>query len=812
MAKAPSVWSCVCKMPQGHFETLYGGFPQKIRHHLGDWLENQPWEHIMGADPFCIEMANSVITQLLEELKKVAKSCGSDAHLILQWVENFKIMAQRDPMTIIQSFKNICKGEMDIVLKQYPRLDMAFHSGQEETMFHFRRKKMQHKLKQTSVARQTLKLAVESLQFQDLPGLQKTFVFLMEESLAQLSTLQEQAVKRINIWKKQQQKAGNGALYDENLLPLQDRVEFIFGKYHELCVMIQELKEIDPRLVPQEFFDNINTGIGALIKSSFLVDKQPPQVLKTQTKFQSSVNFMLGSKIITGVNKMPVIRATIITEKGAQELLSPSASASESLKDGAGEIENGRSVFEFTQATRTCGAVFKNMLLKKIKRCERKGSESVTEEKCAILFTAEIHFSGSTYIIQAMSLPVVVIVHGNQDNNAKATVLWDNAFSEILRRPFYVEEKVPWRKMCSTLNMKFTSEVGTKHELSADHFWFLAQKIFGDSCLSYDDLKERTVSWTQFNKEPVRERNFTFWQWFDGVVDLTKKHLKDYWSDGLIKGFVSKLFVQKLLSVEPSGTFLLRFSDSEIGGITIAYVIRGEDGSGQIQNIQPFGAKDLQILSLGDRVKDLKQLTYLYKKGRKDEVFEKYYKKVSSCGNGYKKTAIVVKVVGDEVEDSQTSWNDAMPMEGIDSQQPSTSHSVHYASPPYGSPAGSPAHISTPQQLYRSVESSQPMGTPSLIQSPQYHIEHALFPNSRFIQSPVYPVVESPQGIQPYVPETQTFNTDRLHRELEFFDILDILSNDSSMTNLPLFNQAIMNDPAPMQEDAGQTDCGLLQF
>lgn len=31
---------------------------------------------------------------------------------------------------------------------------------------------------------------------------------------------------------------------------------------------------------------------------------------------------------------------------------------------------------------------------------------------------------------QTLSLPVVVIVHGSQDNNATATVLWDNAFAE----------------------------------------------------------------------------------------------------------------------------------------------------------------------------------------------------------------------------------------------------------------------------------------------------------------------------------------------------------------------------------------------
>lgn len=36
----------------------------------------------------------------------------------------------------------------------------------------------------------------------------------------------------------------------------------------------------------------------------------------------------------------------------------------------------------------------------------------------------------SLFSWQTLSLPVVVIVHGSQDNNATATVLWDNAFAE----------------------------------------------------------------------------------------------------------------------------------------------------------------------------------------------------------------------------------------------------------------------------------------------------------------------------------------------------------------------------------------------
>lgn len=55
-------------------------------------------------------------------------------------------------------------------------------------------------------------------------------------------------------------------------------------------------------------------------------------------------------------------------------------------------------------------------------------------------------------------------------------------------------------------------------------------------------------------------------------------------------GFISKQYVCKLLSMKPDGTFLLRFSDSEIGGVTIAYVIRGQDGergSGAVQGGPP---------------------------------------------------------------------------------------------------------------------------------------------------------------------------------------------------------------------------------
>lgn len=48
-------------------------------------------------------------------------------------------------------------------------------------------------------------------------------------------------------------------------------------------------------------------------------------------------------------------------------------------------------------------------------------------------------------------------------------------------------------------------------------------------------------------------------------------------------------------------------------------------GSSQVENIQPFSAKDLSIRSLGDRIRDLRQLRNLYPNTPKDQAFGCHY-------------------------------------------------------------------------------------------------------------------------------------------------------------------------------------------
>uniref|UniRef100_A0A8B9Q846 Signal transducer and activator of transcription n=1 Tax=Apteryx owenii TaxID=8824 RepID=A0A8B9Q846_APTOW len=625
-----SLWSIVSQMPPEEFGSLFTEFPRSLRCLLADWLENQPWEFLHGSDAFCTSVAGGMLSAMLEKLRSAASSDGQQCQ-ILQQVSSLEGTYRRDPLRLVAVLKGILEGEKAAVLKRDRHLPLSFHRRQEELKFSLGLQRLQHRVREIQALRE------RSSQLQDGAGGDQhaapapgtgapgALPALVLEAVKELEAAKQQVLKRIQIWKRQQQLAGNGAVFEENLAPLQKRCESLVEVYFQLHQQaLAASAELGSELLPR-LLERFTELLSSLVKSSFLVEKQPPQVLKTQTKFQASVRFLLGPQLLKTSAKPYVVRADMVTEKQARELALSAYSGT--LSESTGEIVHNVVALETNPTSATCCANFKNVLLKKIKRCERKGSESVTEEKCAVLFSTTVALTPSnlTVHLQVLSLPIVVIVHGNQDNNAKATVLWDNAFSEIDRVPFVVAERVPWEKMCDTLNLKFMAEVQTTKGLLKEHYFFLAQKIFNDHSASLEDFQSRSVSWAQFNKEILPGRGFTFWQWFDGVLDLTKRCLKSYWSDRLIIGFISKQYVCKLLSTEPDGTFLLRFSDSEIGGVTIAHVIRGKDGSSQVENIQPFSAKDLSIRSLGDRIRDLGQLRNLYPNTPKDQAFGSHY-------------------------------------------------------------------------------------------------------------------------------------------------------------------------------------------
>ncbi|OXB51841.1 hypothetical protein ASZ78_012489 [Callipepla squamata] len=191
------------------------------------------------------------------------------------------------------------------------------------------------------------------LYIQELPS-------LLLEATKELEVARQQVLKRIQIWKRQQQLAGNGALFEENLAPLQKRCEGLVEVHFQLHREVMAAgAELGAELLSQ-LLERINEVLSSLVQSSFLVEKQPPQVLKTQTKFQASVRFLLGPQLLQASPKPCMVRADMVTEKQARELAHSAYSST--LSESTGEIVHNVVALETNPGSGTCTANFKNVV------------------------------------------------------------------------------------------------------------------------------------------------------------------------------------------------------------------------------------------------------------------------------------------------------------------------------------------------------------------------------------------------------------------------------------------------------------------
>ncbi|XP_065195187.1 signal transducer and activator of transcription 5B-like [Sycon ciliatum] len=394
---------------------------------------------------------------------------------------------------------------------------------------------------------------------------------------------------------------------------------------------------------------NVNNLLCMLVTRTFILDKQPPQVLKTMTRFGACVRLLAGSKLTVYMNHTEV-QAHIINEKQARNLAKENTVPVKA--EVSGEICNNTKVMDFNKSTGTLSAEFNNMSLKRIKRPDKKGPEhqlAVTEEKFCILFTSKFSMGSGelVYSVRTISLPVVVVVHVNQSPAAEATIMWDNAFSVPGRDPFLVPDAVCWHRMAHALSLRFESI--NQRGLSDSLLSVVFSKVFPGQA---EDLST-SFSWAKLYKEPLPSRSFTFWEWFYGTCDLVKRHLQQQWQDGLIAGFVSRQQAEDMLLSEPlHDNFILRFSDSEVGGLTTAYsMVNPNTGVREVYHLQPWTARDFTVRALADRIHDLAELRCVYPNVDKDEVFGKYYtppassqvpKSCSVIGSGYVATRIIV--------------------------------------------------------------------------------------------------------------------------------------------------------------------------
>lgn len=198
--------------------------------------------------------------------------------------------------------------------------------------------------------------------------------------------------------------------------------------------------------------------------------------------------------------------------------------------------------------------------------------------------------------------------------------------------------------------MKWTAACGSP--LTEDNLYYLACKAFRNNALPKvaEEYNKHALTWSLFCKEPLPDRNFTFWEWFYRILLLTANHMQRLWKEGYVMGFVTKQAAENMLLQKGfSGCFLLRFSDSELGGVTIAYVKNDGYQAPSVYMVAPFTTKDLSQRPMADVIFDLNDLTVLYPDIPK-EAFRRFCSAAQGgtpqTASGYVKHMLITHVEG----------------------------------------------------------------------------------------------------------------------------------------------------------------------
>ncbi|XP_070770333.1 signal transducer and activator of transcription 1-alpha/beta-like [Enoplosus armatus] len=358
-----------------------------------------------------------------------------------------------------------------------------------------------------------------------------------------------------------------------------------------------------------------------LLANALVVDKQPvmsslpqrPLVLKTGVRFTVTVRFLANLPEFKCLLKVkPVF------DKDVEEA---------TTANGYRHFDFSRDDCKVLDVDSPRGGLVAEFGLLSLKERKERGKGShesrlgVTEELHIIKFVTEFQHAGLECNLEASSLPVVVISSTNQVVGAWASIMWCSmlSISELRSLSLFVDPPpLTWQQLSQALSWQFLSVC--KRGLDENQLSMLKDKIVDDP----DDL----VHWSKFSK------NENAWIWIDGILDLIKRHFVDLWQDGSVMGFVSRKRTQVLLQEKPTGTFLLRFSESYKDAITFSWVEHA-NGEAHVHAVEPYTKHELSAISLPDilyhyslkaqRNKTRNPLLYLYPDIPKDTAFGRYY-------------------------------------------------------------------------------------------------------------------------------------------------------------------------------------------
>ncbi|NXU48498.1 STAT6 protein, partial [Turnix velox] len=174
-------------------------------------------------------------------------------------------------LRLVAILKTILEGEKAAVLKRDHHLPLSFHRRQEELKFSLGLQRLQHRVRQIQALRDSSAASLQLNVRDAVPKaegkpMESELPTLILEAVKELELAKQQVLKRIQIWKRQQQLAGNGAPFEENLAPLQKRCESLVEVHFQLHQQVMAASsELGAELLPR-LLERFNEVLSSLVK------------------------------------------------------------------------------------------------------------------------------------------------------------------------------------------------------------------------------------------------------------------------------------------------------------------------------------------------------------------------------------------------------------------------------------------------------------------------------------------------------------------------------------------------------------------
>ncbi|XP_063035443.1 signal transducer and activator of transcription 2 isoform X2 [Melospiza melodia melodia] len=662
-------------------DQLYAGsaLPMAVRQSLAAWIESQNWRQ--AAEPLCSH-ARILFHSLLVLLGERVGSLGSDRedltlkHNLRKAHRELQAEFQEKPERFANLVANLLQEEQRILRlgqargqegsvpapspaleggreQQIQRRLAEFHTALQEAERAFRHLedfqdafdfcfKVHYRPGEEKNQDPTYLQELQSLQakLQNLDRQRREVLAQMQHLLGRSETLQELLQQELGGWRVRQQRLCLGASADTNLRPLETWFTELGQGLFQLRQLLRALGDLrqkvtyarDPLVAEMPLLEQrLQEQLTHLLKSAFVVEQQPstpnagkrPLVLRTAGKFSTRARLLVRLQ-----DRNHRMEARIHIDRNPPNIkgfrrFNILTSSSKTLLAGDSPQEGLICDFQYLTLKEQ-----KDSRAGKGKGASGEGPLVVTEELHLITFTLAYAYCGLELELEATTLPFVIISNNNQFSSAWASILWFNMLSSDPKAQqfFSSPPPAPWPRLAEVLSWQFQSVA--ERGLSRDNLLMLAKKLLGSK-----PSPDSTVAWHKFSKDGAS--GFSFWAWLDGILGLLQEHLKQLWKNGLILGFVSRKQEEKLLKSKRTGTFLLRFSESVLGGVTFTWVEHHETGSPTFHAVEPYTASELVSLALPDIIRDYHMsleeknpenpLKFLYPNTPRDEAFGPYY-------------------------------------------------------------------------------------------------------------------------------------------------------------------------------------------